>query len=156
MRLVLDTNIVVSGLFWNGPPAQLLDAAQANEVELFTTRQLLAELTRVLHRAKFAHAIAASGLSLEELVLGYADLAIVIEPSSIAPTITADPDDDQVLACGLAARADLLVSGDRHVLMLKTISRYADRHGHRSIAASNFRLAASKSKHSPSASQTRA
>lgn len=119
MRLVLDTNVVVSGLLWNGPPAQLLEAAQANEAELFTTRQLLAELTRVLHRAKFANAIAASRLSIEELVLGYADLAIVIEPSSIAPTITADPDDDQVLACGLAAKTDLIVSGDKHLLSLK-------------------------------------
>lgn len=119
MRLVLDTNIVISGLFWSGPPAQLLESAQANEVELFTTRQLLAELTRVLYRAKFANAIAASRLSIEELVLGYADLATVIEPSSIAPTITADPDDDQVLACGLAAKTDLIVSGDKHLLSLK-------------------------------------
>lgn len=119
MRLVLDTNIVISGLLWSGPPAQLLEAAQANEVELFTTRQLLAELTRVLHRTKFANAIVASRLSIEELVLGYADLAIVMEPSSIAPTITADPDDDQVLACGLAAKTDLVVSGDKHLLSLK-------------------------------------
>lgn len=119
MRLVLDTNIVISGLLWSGPPAQLLEAAQANEVELFTTRQLLAELTRVLHRTKFANAIVASRLSIEELVLGYADLATVIEPSSIAPTITADPDDDQVLACGLAAKTDLIVSGDKHLLSLK-------------------------------------
>ena len=41
MRLVLDTNIVASGLLWNGTPARLIDAAQADEVELCTNRILL-------------------------------------------------------------------------------------------------------------------
>ena len=68
MRLVLDTNVVASGLLWDGRPARLIDAAQANEGELFTGRVLLAELTRILRRAKFTKSIAASGASLEELV----------------------------------------------------------------------------------------
>ena len=118
MRLVLDTNVVASGLLWEGAPAQLLDAAQAGELELCTSRVLLAELARILLRAKFAKAIAASGSSLDELVLGYAELATFIEPASIAPTVLADPDNDHVLACALAARADLIVSGDRHLLDL--------------------------------------
>lgn len=54
MRLVLDTNVVASGLLWNGTPAQLIDAVQAGEIEVFTSRVLLAELTRILRRAKFA------------------------------------------------------------------------------------------------------
>lgn len=58
MRLALDTNVVASGLLWDGSPAQLIDAAQTGEVELFTSRVLLAELTRILRRAKFARAIA--------------------------------------------------------------------------------------------------
>ena len=57
MRLVLDTNVVASGLLWDGRPARLIDAAQANEVELFTSRVLLAELTRILRRAKFTKAM---------------------------------------------------------------------------------------------------
>ena len=118
MRLVLDTNVVVSGLLWDGTPAQLLDAGQAGEVELCTSRVLLAELARILRRAKFATAIAASGSSFDELVLGYAELATLLEPASIAPTVLADPDDDNVLACALAAQADLIVSGDRHLLRL--------------------------------------
>jgi putative PIN family toxin of toxin-antitoxin system len=72
MRLVLDTNVVASGLLWDGKPAGLIDAAQANAVELFTSRVLLAELTRILRRAKFSRAITASGASIDDLVLGYA------------------------------------------------------------------------------------
>lgn len=119
MRLVLDTNVVASGLLWVGaPPAKLIEAAQAGEVELFTSKMLLAELARILARKKFARAVATSALSIDELVLGYAELTTIVTPAEISPTST-DPDDDHVLACALAASADLIVSGDPGLLNLK-------------------------------------
>ncbi|MCR4304158.1 MAG: PIN domain-containing protein [Gallionella sp.] len=53
-------------------------------------------------------------------LLGYAELATLVTPVPIAPMILDDPDDDHVLACALTAQADLIVSGDRHLLGLKT------------------------------------
>lgn len=121
MRLVLDTNAVASGLLWNGAPARLIDASMADEVELCTSRILLAELARILGRAKFAKAVSATGLSVDDLVMGYAELATLITPTPIQPTILRDPDDDNVLACALAAEADLIVSGDKkHLLAIKS------------------------------------
>ncbi len=120
MRLVLDTNIVASGLLWNGTPARLIEAAQTDEVELCTSRILLAELTRILQRAKFIKAISATGLSIHDLVMGYVELATLVTPMPISPTILRDPDDDHVLACALAADADLIVSGDKHLLEIKS------------------------------------
>lgn len=119
MRIVLDTNVVVSGLLWDGPPARLIDLAQAGEIQLFTSRALLAELARILRRAKFVRPIAVSGATLEELVLGYAETTSVIVPASTSSIVIADRDDDQVIACALAATADLIVSGDAHLLNLK-------------------------------------
>ncbi len=119
MRLVLDTNVVASGLLWVGaPPALLIEAAQAGEVELFTSKTLLAELARILARKKFARAVATSTLSIDELVLGYAELTTIVTPAEISPT-SPDPDDDHVLACALAASADFIVSGDPDLLNLK-------------------------------------
>jgi putative PIN family toxin of toxin-antitoxin system len=118
MRLVLDTNVVASGLLWDGRPAQLIDAAKTGDVELFTSRVLLAELTRILRRAKFARAIAASGASVEDLILGFAELATLVIPAPIPPTVLDDPDDDHVLACAAASNAELIVSGDRDLLTL--------------------------------------
>ena len=118
MRLVLDTNIVASGLLWDGTPARIIDAAQEGAIEIYTSRILLAELTRILKRAKFTKVVTASGLGIEGLVLGYAELALLVEPVPIPPTIISDPDDDHVLACALSAQADLIVSGDKHLLDL--------------------------------------
>ena len=115
MRLVLDTNVVVSGLPWSGAPTQLLVAAEVGEIELFTSRSLLVELSGVLARSKFARAIEAVGQTHNDLVLSYAELATLVVPAVIPPTIVVDLSDDQVLACAIAAQADIIVSGDRHL-----------------------------------------
>jgi len=119
MRLLLDTNVVASGLLWNGAPAQLLESAKNNLVELCSSRILLAELARILRRDKFSKAVSASDLTVDDLVLGYVELVTLITPLEIPPTILADPDDDHVLACAIAAQADYIVSGDRHLLALE-------------------------------------
>ena len=54
-------------------------------------------------------------MSVERLVRRYAQFAQCVIPASIDPVILADPDDDQVIACAIAARADLIISGDRHL-----------------------------------------
>ena len=119
MRVVADTNTVVSGLLWRGNPRSVLDAARAGTLQLYTTAVLLAELDEVLQRPKFAQRLAQAGVTSQTLVLGYAALARLIEPATIAPVIVADPDDDAVLACAIAARAEVIVSGDSHLLDLK-------------------------------------
>ena len=119
MRVVLDTNVVVSGFLWGGVPRQLLQAAREKKLQLYTSTPLLLELTDILGRAKFARKLAAAQLSIDQLVERYALLTTVVHPAVIAPTILDDPDDDQVLACTLAAKAEFIVSGDRHLLDLK-------------------------------------
>lgn len=117
MRLVLDTNVVASAVLWGGVPQQLLQAGREKRVNLFTSITLLAELTDILARPKFKKKLAASRLTIEQIVDRYAELAALVQPAAIAPTVLDDPDDDQVLACAMAARADLIVSGDRRHLL---------------------------------------
>jgi uncharacterized protein len=80
---------------------------------------LLEELEDVLSREKFAARLEAADVTAHELVLGYAALATVIEVEEIEPVILADPDDDNVLACALTAQAEVIVSGDSHLLDVK-------------------------------------
>lgn len=119
MRVVADTNIVVSGLLWRGTPRRVLDAARDGAIDLFTSAVLLAEVEDVLCREKFTRRLKSVGVMPRDLVLGYASLASIIEPADIAPVILADPDDDAVLACAIAAQVDVIVSGDNHLLELK-------------------------------------
>ncbi len=120
MRLVLDTSAVVSGLLWQGVPGKLIDAAQAGYVTLLTTLPLLAELQGVLARDRFSDQLAARSLDATELFEGYASLAIAVMPADIPAVVTRDPADDAVLACAVAAQADLIVSGDSDLLNLKS------------------------------------
>lgn len=86
-----------------GRPAKAIVAGRREKrVSLFISAPLLAELTDILVRRK---------------------LAALVRPATITPTVLNDLDDDQVLACAVSARADLIVSGDRHLLDL---GRYRD------------------------------
>jgi putative PIN family toxin of toxin-antitoxin system len=120
MRLVLDTNTALSGLLWGGTPGYLIDAAVAGRIELASSAALLAELQGVLSREKFARQLAKRGLTIGDVFDGYAALVLIVAPAVIAPTITRDPADDQVLAAALAAQVDMIVSGDAHLLDLKS------------------------------------
>jgi uncharacterized protein len=119
MRLVLDTNVVISALLWEGTPRQLLDAVREKPVEVFTSARLLEELTNVLERRRFASKIASSGLTIDGIVERYARLTKVVRPE---PTghIAIDSDDDVVIGTALAAKVDFIVSGDSHLLRLKS------------------------------------
>ena len=68
MRVVLDTNVVVSALLWDGAPRRLLRIGQVAGVALFSSSALLAELTDILSRSKFEKKLAASLISIDQLV----------------------------------------------------------------------------------------
>jgi len=120
VRIVVDTNLLVSGVISQGLPRQLLVAAKDEVFELCTSEVLLAELLDVLSREKFAVRLAQAGIAPTSFVDDLRRLAVVVSPSTTPRVVTADADDDHVLAAALAGRADLIASGDkRHLLPLR-------------------------------------
>ncbi len=118
MRIVADTNVVVSALLWGGPPRAILDAAREQRIALFTRAPLIAELEDVLSRAKLARRFAAIGRTPADLLERYLALVGFVTPTPLTEAISRDPDDDQVIATAIAARAEFIVSGDRDLLDL--------------------------------------
>jgi uncharacterized protein len=115
MRLVLDTNVVVAGLLWFGPPRRLLDRAIDEVITLYSSPALVDELTHTLDYRKFALRIEQFGKTVPALTTQYAALVTLVSPMQVLRVIEHDPDDDQVIAAAVAARADLIVSGDKHL-----------------------------------------
>lgn len=118
-RWVLDTNVVVAGLLWNGHARRLLEWALDGHLKLISSPILLAELARTLGYGKFANRIRIAETTTEALVERYAELVTLARPAITPRVVANDPDDDHVVACAVAAKADTIVSGDRHLLDLQ-------------------------------------
>ncbi len=117
MRVVFDTNILVSAfIFPGGAPETVYRAALEGRIALVTSAPLLAELGRVLVE-KFGWE---SGMA-EEVVAQVIRIGLVVEPTERVHEIAADPADDRVLEAAVAANADAIVSGDRHLTRLKSL-----------------------------------
>lgn len=120
MRLVVDTNVVVSAFLWQGTPGRLLEMAGEKEVRLFASRALVDELAEVLGRKKLSKSVAATGLTAPQMLTNYRKVVTLVAARPLPRRVSPDADDDAVLAAAKAARADLIVSGDRkHLLILK-------------------------------------
>ena len=117
MRIVLDTNLLVSGVISPGLPRRLVDGAKAGAFELCTSEVLLAELLEVLSRAKFAQRLAQAGLTPLGIVEDLRRIAVVVSPVETPRVVPTDPDDDHVIAAALAGQADLVASGDKRDLL---------------------------------------
>jgi len=118
VRIVVDTNIIVSAFLWGGTPRRVLDAVEARHLELFTSRALIAELEDVLVREKFATQLGRTRFTSAFLLARYTQLATLITSTDIVVPDLRDPEDVHVLACALAARAEVIVSGDNDLRVL--------------------------------------
>lgn len=118
MRAIIDTNVLLAGLLWRGPPHALLEHVRAGTVSLVSSPALLAELADVIGRAKFDAILKRTNTSRERSLAEVRRLAEVIEPPALAQPVCRDPDDDEVLALAIAAKVEVIVSGDNDLLSL--------------------------------------
>ena len=111
MKIVLDTNVLVSGIFWSGVPFKILEYWMQKKFELVISREILDEYQRTLIKLSKGR----NGPLVDHWML------LVAENSHIINTkkrfrLSADPDDDKFIECAVAGSARYIVSGDSHLL----------------------------------------
>jgi putative PIN family toxin of toxin-antitoxin system len=112
VKIVLDTNVFVSGVFFAGPPYQILQAWRDGRLQLVLSKDILAEYRRVGERLaeQFPH------VNLAPLIELVAVKGKMVRALRLPAPVCDDPDDDKFLACALADRCKVIVSGDKHLL----------------------------------------
>jgi len=120
LKVVLDTNVLVSSLLVKaGLPAQVVEAWRERQYILVTSPDLIAEVRATLFYPRLRRKYALSDEDLEQLIDLLKDDALVVPgQAQVTGAIPADPADERVLACAVDAGADLIVSGDMHLLAL--------------------------------------
>jgi uncharacterized protein len=118
-RVVLDTNVIVSALFWGGTPGMVFLAALSGEILSITSAPLMLEMRRVISRPKFAAKLTEKQWTVEAIGLTYYLISILEPTADIPPNIVRDPKDQIVLATAVGGKADYICSGDKDLLTLK-------------------------------------
>jgi len=114
VRVVLDTNVLLSGIFFGGVPGRLLDAWQNGQLALVLSPAILTEYRRA--GAQLVVRYPSTVTTLDPILALLAQAATIVNAPALPAAVSADPDDDKFLACALASRTPVIVSGDKHLL----------------------------------------
>ena len=114
MRIVLDTNVFISGVFFSGPPYEILKAWIDKRIQIFISSEILQEYQRVGEELSNRY----TEIEITPILKSFSQNAISISAPRLAHPVCVDPDDDKFLECAVAGKAELIISGDRHLLYI--------------------------------------
>ena len=115
-KVVLDTNVIVSAFGWHGKPEQIVKLVSNGTITNFISIEMLNELRRVVAYPKLAFSEPLQA-EIVETIFG---ISSVIDSGKALNIINDDPEDNKILECVLAAEVDFIISGDRHLINLKS------------------------------------
>ena len=118
MQVVVDTNVLISAVFFGGKPGQILNAWQKKEIELVISTEILAEYINVLHRiaAKYPE------IDVSQIITLITSFGLIVEARDLDEQICEDPNDDKFIAAALESSSSVIITGDTHLL---SVSGYA-------------------------------
>ncbi len=120
MRAVVDTNVVVSGLLWGGPPNQILKWTRDAVLKIMACEETSAEVKRVIQYKRFSQRLSDLDTTPNEVVAYFMNLVTFVPtPQFIPKAIHKDLFDNIFLALASENKAHLIISGDKHLLDMK-------------------------------------
>ncbi len=132
MKTVVDTNVLISGIFFDGPPARILEAWLHGELEFVVSHEILEEYFEVCERLSLRYPT----IDVTQILILIVQNCHIVDPLPLAKPASSDADDDKFIACALASATNLIISGDRDLLALSgydniqivTPREFVDRH----------------------------
>ncbi len=121
MRIVLDTNVFISGVFFGGPPSEILKSWKQSKTQIIFTKEIIGEYQRIGEELSAKY----PSVNIEPIIELFTIFGEFVETKGISETICEDPDDNKFIECAIASQSKLIVSGDKHLLNIS---------GHKDIA----------------------
>ena len=119
MRVVLDTNQHISAIIRpNGHPAQIVKLWRIRLIELAISPFILEEFKAVVHRPRIQQKYNVSDADIAEYLEVLKTFAVLVPGTITVNAVPDDPDDNIIIACAIQAEADMIISGDQHLLSL--------------------------------------
>jgi putative PIN family toxin of toxin-antitoxin system len=114
LRVVVDTNVYISAIFWGGKPRRLIDLGRDDKIQIFTSEEIEQEISDKL-MTKF-------GLNADDAGRVMADFSTFTKSIRVSRRIHVvkdDPDDNKFIECAVECGAEFIISGDKHLLRMK-------------------------------------
>ncbi len=114
MRIILDTNVFISGIFFSGPPSQILKAWANQNFQIVLSEKILDEYQRVAHElsSKFP------SVDILPIIVMVTIHGQFVDTQDVRISVCEDPDDDKFIECAIAGNCMIIVSGDKNLLKL--------------------------------------
>lgn len=120
MRVVLDTNVWLSGTFWEGEAFKLISTIQRRKIEVVITKKILLEIVEVLNKeAKFQKFIKNRKIAIEDLLRTITFLSKLVDSKTKLNIIKEHSSDNKFVECAIDGKAEFIISYDNHLLKLK-------------------------------------
>jgi putative PIN family toxin of toxin-antitoxin system len=113
-KVVIDTNIYISAIFWNGKPREVIDLGRDGKITIFTSLDIENEIA-----GKLKTTFKLAEEDVNQILLDFSTFTLPIRISKQLIVVQDDPDDNKFIECAVECKANYIISGDRHLLNLK-------------------------------------
>lgn len=119
MRIVVDTNVLVSATYWKGDSYKVIRIANERQMTIMMSREITEEYYKVIKSDEVTEKVEKKNLMAEKIITKVINESVVVEPKDKLFVIKEDPDDDKFIECAVEGDAEYLISRDKHLLKLK-------------------------------------
>ncbi len=119
MRIVADTNVLISATFWKGDSFKIIEKVENKEIELIISKEIIEEYANVLNYEEIREKVKTKSLAARFTIGAIIGMATIVQPKEKVDIIKEDSDDNKFLEAALEGKADFIIGQDNHLLKIR-------------------------------------